>query len=149
MGMAGSSSSSNHTTVDSPAPPPKATAGEVVLTTRRPQGRTVGLVPGQSCCRKVYVATSRAAELDSPPPRGTELTITALKPGRGAAAGKTRRDGKLGCLGGWTQEGHIFWHEGRQRPSIHLNCQRSLTCCQGAHHHPPSSYPEDPGAQSS
>lgn len=34
------------------------------------------------------MATSREAELESPPPRGTELTTTALKPGRGAAAGE-------------------------------------------------------------
>lgn len=34
------------------------------------------------------MATSREAELESPPPRGTELTTTALKPGRGEAAGE-------------------------------------------------------------
>lgn len=34
------------------------------------------------------MATSRDAELESPPPRGTELTTTALKPGRGPAIGK-------------------------------------------------------------
>lgn len=62
-------------------------------------------VPGQSCCRKVYVATSRAAELESPPPRGTELTTTALKPGRGVAAGETMGEGQLRRLGGWAQEG--------------------------------------------
>lgn len=52
-------------------------------------------VPGHSCCRKVYVATSREAELDSPPPRGTELTTTALKPGRGVAVeeGMCMQDG--------------------------------------------------------
>lgn len=42
------------------------------------------------------MATSREAELESPPPRGTELTTTALKPGSGVAAGNrmvlVRRD---------------------------------------------------------
>lgn len=46
------------------------------------------------------MATSRDAELDSPPPRGTELTTTALKPGRGAAAGERMDDGKTGHQGG-------------------------------------------------
>lgn len=62
-------------------------------------------VPGQSCCRKVYVATSRAAELDSPPPRGTELTTTALKPGSGAAAGEAMGEAQLRRLGGRAQGG--------------------------------------------
>lgn len=50
-------------------------------------------LPGQSCCRKVYVATSRAAELERPPPRGMSLAMTALKPGTGPPAG---REGKRG-----------------------------------------------------
>lgn len=51
------------------------------------------------------MATSKDAELDRPPPRGTELTTTALKPGRGAAAGERTGDGKRGCLGGWHRKG--------------------------------------------
>lgn len=54
------------------------------------------MIPGQSCWRKVYVATSRDAELESPPPRGTELTTTALKPRRGEAAGERRMLVKMG-----------------------------------------------------
>jgi hypothetical protein len=42
---------------------------------------------------KVYVATSRDAELESPPPRGTELTTTALKPTSGEAAGGRGEEG--------------------------------------------------------
>lgn len=37
------------------------------------------------------MATSREAELDRPPPRGTLLAITALNPGTGGAEG---RDGE-------------------------------------------------------
>lgn len=55
------------------------------------------MIPGQSCWRKVYVATSKEAELESPPPRGTELTTTALKPRRGEAAGERRVLVRMGC----------------------------------------------------
>lgn len=58
------------------------------------------MVPGHNCCKKVYVATSRDAELDSPPPRGTELITTALKPGRGPAAGEKEKV-EEGGLPGW------------------------------------------------
>lgn len=56
------------------------------------------MVPGQSCWRKVYVATSREAELESPPPRGTELTTTALKPMSGEAAGVGKKDADKGSV---------------------------------------------------
>lgn len=42
-------------------------------------------LPGHNCCRKVYIATSSEAELERPPPSGTLLAITALKPGMGCA----------------------------------------------------------------
>ena len=79
------------------------------------------------------MATSRDAELDSPPPSGTELTTTALKPGRGAAAGERMEDGKMGHQARWAQEGHVFWHKGWHLPGscfqgICLNCQRPSNC---------------------
>lgn len=51
---------------------------------------------------KVYVATSRDAELESPPPRGTELTTTALKPMSGEAAGGRGGRRMLIKMGAWT-----------------------------------------------
>lgn len=53
-------------------------------------------LPGQSCWRKVYVATSRAAELERPPPRGMSLAMTAVKPGTGPPAG--RGEGRRGAM---------------------------------------------------
>lgn len=49
------------------------------------------------------MATSREAELERPPPRGTELTTTALKPQRGEAAKKDAGKGRM--QGAWTS-GH-------------------------------------------
>ena len=41
----------------------------------------IGVLGGASCSRKVWVATSSDAELDNPPPSGTDVAIAALNGG--------------------------------------------------------------------
>lgn len=73
---------------------PKGTPSSQLPPGSRCQGPGLAAaLPGQSCCRKVYVATSRAAELERPPPRGMSLAMTALKPGTGPPAGREGRRG--------------------------------------------------------
>lgn len=95
------------------------------------------------------MATSRAAELDSPPPRGTELTTTALKPGRGAAAGETMVMVRWAAWGDGHREGMYFGMKGVNclvtvsRDVSHV-AKASNLLGQGAHS-PPSFHPEAPG----